>query len=401
MMYEQLVVLSLLAFAYCLISGKVARLPVSSPIVFVAAGFLFGPGGLGWLADDVTRDGLRTLVDLTLAVILFSDASNSNFHVLRRQWRLPARLLLIGLPGAIALGFLTAVWLFDTLTLFEAAILGTMLAATDAALGKAVVTNEDVPGRIREGLNCESGLNDGLSVPFLLLFIALAHGNGGESPFLLVARELGVGAATGAVVAVSGAFLLRQANSRGWVDGVWLQIAMPALAFACFSIADLFEASGYISAFVGGMLFGSLLKEERHELVMPAEGIGEAMAMLTWVVFGVGAIANSFQHLTLDVCLYVLLSLTVVRMMPVFVAMIGTGERFDGRLFMGWFGPRGLASIVFAIMVMNENLPGSDLIATVVTCTVSISLLMHGISANPLARWLAGREASAREKAVA
>ncbi len=399
--YEELAVLALLAFAYCLISGKISRLPVSGPILFVAAGLALGPAGLGWLADDVGRTGMRILVDLTLAVILFSDAANANFSVLRRQWELPARLLLLGLPLAIGLGLLAAAWLFSALTLYEAAILGTMLAATDAALGKAVVTNQTVPARIREGLNCESGLNDGLSVPFLLLFIALAHGEAGESPVSLVAREIGVGVVIGMVIALAGALLLRKATARGWVDDVWLQVAMPALAFACFALADMLDGSGYIAAFVGGMVFGSHLKDDLPELVRPAEGIGEGMAMLTWVLFGVGVIATSIQHMTLEVFAYVLLSLTVIRMLPVFVAMVGSGERWDSRLFMGWFGPRGLASIVFTIMVLNENLPGSELIATVVTCTVGISLVCHGISANPLARWLARRERLAAAGGVA
>ena len=399
-MYVELAVLAILTFGYCLISGKVSRLPISGPIIFVVAGFLLGPGGTGWLADDVSWGDLRFLVDLTLAVILFSDASNSNFSVLKRQWQLPTRMLLIGLPGAIALGFVVAAWLFEALTIIEAAILGTMLAATDAALGKAVVTNEDVPVRIREGLKCESGLNDGLCLPFLLLFITLAHGEDGESPLLLLVKELGIGALTGVLVAAAGAMLLWRADVHNWLDGVWLQVAMPALAFACFAFADMLGGSGYIAAFVGGMVFGSLLKEDLHELVKPAEGIGEVMAMLTWIIFGIGVVAPSLQLMTFDVLVYVLLSLTVVRMLPITLSMVGSGERWDSTLFMSWFGPRGLASIVFAIMVLNEQLPGSELIGTVVTCTVAVSLIVHGMSANPLSRWIAGREQASTAEAA-
>lgn len=391
-MYADLAILALLAFFYSLISGRVEKLPISGPIVFVVAGLLLGPLGIGWLTDDVTDGQFRVLVDLTLSLILFSDAASANFSVLRRQWQLPTRLLVIGLPGAMALGFVTAAWLFDALTTFEAALLGVMLAATDAALGKAVVTNEVVPARLREGLNCESGLNDGLCVPFLLLFIALALGHDGELPVLLVVEELGIGALVGAIVAGTGAWLLRFCEARGWVSPIWLQTAVPGLAFACFAIAQTLHGSGYIAAFVGGMFFGSYLKEQLHSLVMPAEGIGETMAMLTWVIFGAFAIKESIDFVTWEILLYVLLSLTVVRMLPVYLALWGSGERPSGKLFLGWFGPRGLASIVFTIMVAGENLPGGQLITVVVTCSVLLSLIAHGITANPLAAWIARKE---------
>ena len=400
MSYLPLAILALFTFAYGLLSGKIAKLPASGPIVFVLAGVVLGPMGLGWFHGDVGREEFHVLVDLTLALILFTDASNTNFSVLRQKWQLPARMLGIGLPGAILLGSLFAAVFFDALTLYEAAILGTMLAATDAALGKAVVTNEAVPAPLREGLNCESGLNDGLCVPFLLLFLALAAGETGESPIGLVAEELGIGLAVGLVVAGAGAWLLLAALRRGWIDEVWLQLCAPALAFACFSIAQSFHGSGYIAAFSGGMLFGSMAKEHLHKLVMPAEGIGEAMAMLTWLIFGVAVVGQSIQYMSWDMLLYAIVSLTIVRMLPIAVSLIGSGQRFDSMLFLGWFGPRGLASLVFAIMVMNAELPGSQFIAVVVTCTVTLSLVLHGITANPLATWIAERSAGQEARAT-
>ncbi len=390
--YTELAILALFAFLYSLVSARVDRLPISGPVVFVLTGLLLGPLGLGWLANDLENASFRLLIDLTLALILFSDAASANFSVLRRQWQLPARMLIVGLPATMVLGTLTAAWLLNALTFYEAAILGVMLAATDAALGKAVIANRQVPVRLREGLNCESGLNDGLCVPFLLLFVALAGGQAGESPVLLVMKELGVGAAVGALIALAGAWLLRHCSERGWVNEIWLQVCAPALAFACFAVAHILHGSGYIAAFVGGLMFGSHLKHRLHALVMPAEGIGETMAMLTWMIFGVSVIGQSLGDLTWEILLYSLLSLTVLRMLPVFLALSGTRESAASRLFLGWFGPRGLASIVFTMMVLAEGLPGGELISTVVTCTVGLSLVAHGVSANPLAAWMAARD---------
>jgi len=170
---------------------------------------------------------------------------------------------------------------------------------------------------------------------------------------------------------------------------------VPALAITCFALAQSLHGSGYIAAFVGGMLFGILAKEATHKLVMPSEGIGEAMAMLTWMIFGAVVIARIATEINLEIALYAVLSLTVIRMLPIFLSLTGSGESNSSKLFLGWFGPRGLASIVFAIIVVNEQLPGSDFMATVVATTVLLSLVAHGVSANPLARWIAGREGKA------
>ncbi len=395
-MHEKLAILAAFTFCYVVLSGRIDKLPMSAPIVFVLAGLLMGPSVLSWLPADVTQGEYRVLVDLTLALVLFADAASSDTSVLRLKIDLPARMLLLGLPGAIALGFVVAYFVFDGLTLYEAAILATMLAATDAALGKAVVSNKVVPARLRESLNCESGLNDGLAVPILLVFIALAHGAAGGgsdvSALELVAEEIGIGVAVSLLVAGGGAWVLKACEARGWVSDVWVQIAVPALAITCFSLAQSLHGSGYIAAFSGGMLFGIVTKEATHKLVMPAEGISEAMAMLTWMIFGAVVIGRIVAGVTWEIVLYAVLSLTVVRMLPIYLSLAGAGESMSRKLFLGWFGPRGLASIVFAIMVINENLPGSDFIATTVAFTVLLSLVVHGVSANPLAKWIASKE---------
>ena len=395
-MYIELAILALFIAVYSMVAGRIERSVISGPIIFVLAGFLIGPFGFGWLKGDATSSDLRTLADLTLALILFIDAANADMSILKRQFKIPSRMLLLGLPGVIALGFGLAVLMFDGLTLYEAAILATMLAATDAALGKAVITNKAVPARIREGLNVESGLNDGICVPIVLFFIALAvsgeHGSSDASAIALVAQELGIGMAVGLGLALVGATLLRWCWKQGWVTEIWMQVTVVGLAIASFAIAQSLHGSGYIAAFTGGMLFGYLAKDATHKLVLAAEGTGETLALVTWMLFGAMVIGPALKLFTWEVVVYALLSLTVIRVLPIFLSLAGTGESISSRLFLGWFGPRGLASIVFAIIVINAEVPGGEFLALVVICTVFLSLIAHGISANPLAKWIGRKE---------
>lgn len=395
-MYIELAILALFIFIYSMVAGRIERSAVSGPMVFVVAGFLLGPFGLGWLKGSATSEDLRTLADITLALILFIDAANADMSVLKRQFRIPSRMLLLGLPGVIALGFGFAVLMFDGLSIYEAAILATMLAATDAALGKAVITNPVVPARIREGLNVESGLNDGICVPILLFLIALAvggeHGGSETSALLLIAQELGIGMAVGLGLAWVGISLLHWCIKRGWVTEIWMQVTVVGLAIASFAVAQSLHGSGYIAAFTGGMLFGYLAKDATHKLVLAAEGTGETLALVTWMLFGAMVIGPALQLFNWEVVVYALLSLTVIRIVPIFLSLAGTGESVSSRLFLGWFGPRGLASIVFAIIVLNAEVPGGEFIALVVICTVFLSLVAHGISANPLAKWLGRKD---------
>jgi len=396
-MYIELAVLALFIFCYSMVAGRLERAATSGPIVFVVAGLLMGPLGLGWFDGDISRTGLRVLADLTLALILFIDAANADLAILKRQFRIPSRMLIVGLPGVIFLGTITAALLFETLSLSEAAILGTILAATDAALGKAVITNKAVPVQIREGLNIESGLNDGLCVPILFVLIALALGSGTEGgsttlALKLVIQELGIGLLVGLGLSAVGAWLLRWCWNQGWVTEVWKQVTVVGLAIACFSVAQSLHGSGYIAAFTGGLLFGFMAKEATHRLVLAAEGIGETLALMTWMLFGATVIGQSVQYFTWEMIVFALLSLTVIRMLPIFLSLTGTGESTASKLFLGWFGPRGLASIVFAIIVVNKGVPAAKFIAMVVVLTVFFSLVAHGVSANPLSKLLGQKE---------
>ena len=395
-MYENLAVLAIFVFVYSIVCGGLERTLFSGAVIFTAFGVLFGPLGLGVLDLQVDDELLKTLAELTLALVLFTDAANANLRELKHSFRLPQRLLLIGLPLTIVLGFGTGLVLLKGLTLLEIAVLATMLAPTDAALGKAVVTNETVPSNIRESLNVESGLNDGICVPILFLFLALTSQAGVEGSttlfaIKLIAAEIGLGSAVGIVLTLLGVKFYKLCDEREWVTETWRQLSVPALAVVCFAVSQWLGGSGFIACFVGGLCFGFIEKRHKHKLLLAAEGTGDTLALITWVIFGVGVVGRSIGSLSWEVVLYALLSLTVVRMVPVFLSLTGMGLRTDEKLFMGWFGPRGLASIVFAVIVLNKNLPGGSIISMTVVCTVIFSILGHGISANPLVEALGAR----------
>jgi NhaP-type Na+/H+ or K+/H+ antiporter len=395
-MYIEFAVFALFALLYSLVAGRLERTPITGPIVYLSFGLVVGPLGLGWLDLDVDRQELRVLADMTLALVLFIDAANANMSVLKKHAAIPVRMLLFGLPMTIALGVVTGMLLFEQLGFWELAVLATMLTATDAALGKAVITNKAVPERIREGLNVESGLNDGICVPLLFVFIILAEARGAEGQgaslvLSYMVQEIGIGLVVGLSLSALAAWLMKWCWVRGWISEVWMQLPVIMLAILCFTVAQSLHGSGYIAAFAGGILFGILAKQETHKLVLSAEGMAETLAMFTWIIVGAVFINKTYQFMSWQVLAYAVLSLTVVRMLPMFLSLTGTGEKVDSKLFLGWFGPRGFASIVFGIIVLNTTLPGAHQMAIVVVCTVILSAILHGLTANPLASVLAAR----------
>ena len=395
-MYESLMILGIFIFLYSISSKWLESTPINGAVLFTAFGFALGPFGMELLKFEIEAEGISTLAEMTLALVLFTDAANANLGVLRKSFQIPQRLLLIGLPFTIIIGFGVGVSVFGGLTYIEIAILATMLAPTDAALGKAVVTSESVPANIREGLNVESGLNDGICVPILFVFLAFATGsNAGEGASMLtlklVSQQIGIGMTVGGGVTIVGAWLLRRFYDRGWVSETWRQLPVITLGVVCFAMGQWLGGSGFIAAFVGGLLFGGIVKRHKHTLLMAAEGTGDTLALLTWVVFGAAVVGQAVTTFSWEIIIYALLSLTVARMLPVFLVLAGMNLRTDEKLFMGWFGPRGLASIVFAVIVLNAHLPGGDIIVTTVVCTVILSILGHGLSANPLVAALAAR----------
>jgi NhaP-type Na+/H+ and K+/H+ antiporter len=266
-----------------------------------------------------------------------------------------------------------------------------MLAPTDAALGHAVVTNEAVPSEVRESLNVESGLNDGICVPVLLVFLALASGQvaSGETAFLietLPLREIGVGVVVGLMSALLGAYAMNRSTTDNWSSGSWVQIPIVALAIFCFGLSQWLGGSVFIGCFVGGLVFGGLAKAHKYALLGGADGSGRVFSLMTWFTLGAVVVGKAVELISWEVILYSVLSLTAIRMLPVIVCLAGVPAKLDSKLFVAWFGSRGLASIVFAVMVLQEDLQGNAIMTAVVVCAVALSIMAHGLSAVPWAK---------------
>lgn len=387
-MYQNVATLAAIVLIYSVVAGRVARSWLSGPMLFTGAGIILGPLGFDVLRLDMTATDLRAVAEAALAMVLFTDAARADLRVIRRNLGLPERLLLIGLPLTIILGFLAAMALFPALDLLIAALLATLLAPTDAALGAPVVTNEAVHAETREALNLESGLNDGICVPVVIILLELVIGTEIESSTIghvveVIVDEIGIGLLTGVVLAATAVSILRVAACFNWTSAHWLHIPVVALAGLCFASAQALGGSGFIACFIGGLLFG-YLHDRPKELLSGAASTGEVLAMLTWVVFGGPVLGRLLDRMTWQMLIYALLSLTLIRMVPVFLSLLGTGMSAGTKLFIGWFGPRELASIVFAIIVFDADVPGKGTLAATAACTVLLSIVAHGVTANPL-----------------
>jgi NhaP-type Na+/H+ or K+/H+ antiporter len=405
-MYENIALLAIFILIYSSVAGVVERSWISGPIIYTCFGLFIGKDGLDLMSWDTNHETIRNMAEFTLALVLFTDAASANMLTLKKSSTLPARLLLIGLPLTILLGFGLGELIFDGVSLFAIALLATMLAPTDAALGKAVITNQAIPDEVRQALNVESGLNDGLCVPVLFVFLALeldqVSGNAtGLLAVKLVFEEIGIGLAVGLPMTFVASRLLSIAWRRGWLTTTWIQIPVVALALFCYTLAQYLGGSGFIAAFSGGLLFGVLEKNMREKFLRAAEGTGDTLALITWVIFGAAVSGKILSSFSWPVFLYAVLSLTVIRMIPVFLAFTGSGISTEGKLFMGWFGPRGLASIVFAVIVLTQNLPDNDPIVLTVAWTIILSIIGHGITANPWASAYGKRRQQAQQRQTA
>jgi sodium/hydrogen antiporter len=325
---------------------------------------------------------------VTLTLLLFADASRISLRALRSEYAVPARLLGIGLPLTIAAGALAGVTVVPGRSWVEALVLAVMLACTDAALAQTVVTDGRIPSRVRQGLNVESGLNDGLCVPLFFIAIALAEADAGSlsggGAVDLVIEEVGYGLVAGVLAGVLGAIALRIAWDRKLIEPHWMQILAAATALLSAGIATGFGGSIFIAAFTAGFIFGVMRRGEGGEVTYLVDEGGEFFNAVTFIVFGAVILGPALDELTWELVLYGLLSLTVVRMVPVAVAMIGTGARVPTVAFLGWFGPRGLASIVFGVILLDEaQLPHERTLLLAVAVTVGLSVFAHGLTAQP------------------
>ena len=385
-----LAIVALALIAVAAFSKRLSGSPITPAIVFVSIGLLVGPRILGEVDIPSTSSTVRALAEATLALVLFSDASRIDLIALRREISLPARLLGIGLPLTIAFGALAAAVIFGELTFWEAVIVGVILAPTDAALGQAVVTEPRVPGRIRQALNVESGLNDGICVPLLFAAVAAAdiesHISEGRTGMTLLLEEIGYGVLGGVAAALVIGAVVIHAGRRDLIQGSWRQVIPAAGAALAYGTASALGGSGFIAAFVAGIVFRGVIKRDPADMNRLTEEVGGALNGVTFIIFGAILLGPALGDLSWSLVLYAVLSLTVVRMVPVAIALLGSRVRLPTLGFLAWFGPRGLASIVFAVIVIEESqLPHENLIVLAIYLTVGLSVFAHGLTAAPLA----------------
>lgn len=384
------------------LSAPLDRRGITSALFFMVAGLV-----IGVVMPSVLDIRLETLVaeriaEVALVLLLFSDATRLNLRALRQQLGWPSRLLLIGLPLTILAGTGIGLLIFPGMAVASVFLLAAMLAPTDAALGQKVISDQAVPPRVRQTLDVESGLNDGLAVPFFLVALSIANAELETgittAVFANMAEQIGWGVLAGVVAGGLGGGLFHLANGRGWVAREWRQILAIGAALLSYAIAVQLGGSGFIAAFVGGIVFGYLAGPSSSILSALAEQAGDFLAAITWIAFGSLALLLAFPHITWQVVLYALLSLTVVRMVPVAIALAGRGAKLQTVAFIGWFGPRGLASLVFALIAIERGVPEGEVVLTTVVVTVALSILLHGLSSVPLVkryhRWYSAHSAT-------
>jgi sodium/hydrogen antiporter len=386
---SDLAIVTALVFAWGAWSARLERFDVTAPITFVVAGVVLTHGPLAALGYRPSNETVKVLAEFTLVLVLFADASRVGLRDLRSDMGLCLRLLGVGLPLTIGLGTLLALALFAGMNAWLALLVGAALAPTDAALGAGMMINPAVPARIRRLINVESGLNDGIATPFVLVAVAgagTAEHVSGAGPALAVA-ELALGVLVGAAVGGTGGWVVKTARRRGWIAEGFAGAAVLALAGCAYACALALHGNGFIAAFTGGLAFGAIGGQRGERLVPFVEETGALLSLLVWLAFGAVAVVPALQALTWQAVVYAVLSLTVIRMAPVALALTGGGLSRGAVAFIGWFGPRGLASVVFALIALEDLDPSAVKPAvTVITVTVLLSVLAHGATADPLAR---------------
>lgn len=378
-----LVAVAAVVFVWGTVSARLEQADLTAPLVFTALGAALA--GFGLVHPSAAPETLKPLVEITLVWVLFSDAARVRVHDLRGDLGLVLRLLAVGLPLTVLAGWGLAAWLFPALGLWLALLVGAALAPTDAALGVPVVTNPAVPSRIRRVITVESGLNDGIATPIVMVAIAgavAAEGSGGPGAGGALV-ELAIGVAVGVGIGFAGGRLLCSARRQGWAAEDFVGVAVLALALATYATALTVHGNGFVAAFCGGMAFGAAAGRRGPAELVFLEQVGGAVSLLVWLAFGAIAVPILVHRLDWTL-LYAVLSLTVVRMVPVAASLIGS--RLDRRtvLFVGWFGPRGLASLVFALLALEEIGSGADEAVAAIAATVILSVLAHGLTAAPL-----------------
>lgn len=393
-MEEILLLLGGVTFLFALVSSRFENSLVTPPMLFTGIGVAVAWFLTDYFDREVAGESLEFVAELTLVIVLFIDASRIDLPMLIREHKIPVRLLGIGLPLTALLGAVIAKLLFGQFSIWEAAVLAAILAPTDAALGQAVVSSTKVPVRIRQALNVESGLNDGVILPLVMLFAALGsvttEGAQQSNWLHYWILQVTLGPLVGIVVGFGGGYALSQSKQLGWLNRDFTQLSGVALAIVAWAGAIQIGGNGFIAAFVGGMCISCYANRIGEPLRAFGEAEGQLLALATFLLFGMTAVIPAVQGTTAIGILYAVLSLTVIRMLPATLSLFGLGLQKSTLLFLGWFGPRGLASLLFGILVLKQfDLPHAESLISVVIITVLLSMILHGISAIPGVSWYA------------
>ena len=387
-----LLVLGAVAFFYALVSAKMDKSVITPPMIFTGVGVVIALIAKQFVEEEASHEALKVVAEITLVIVLFIDASRINLPLFFREHKIAVRLLAIGLPLTVLLGAIVAMLIFSEFSIWEAALIAAILAPTDAALGQAVVSSSKVPVQIRQSLTVESGLNDGIALPLVMLLAALASVNtgGGEEKNWLVfwLMQVTLGPLVGVVVGFGGGYLLLLAKKMDSINGNFLRLTGVALAIVAWAGALQVGGNGFIAAFVAGMAVSCFAGKVGEAVRDFGEAEGQLLGLATFLLFGMVALIPAIEKADALCYLYAVLSLTVIRMIPVAASLIGLRLHLPTKLFLGWFGPRGLASLLFGLLVIGEfSLPHEDKILTVVVLTVVFSIVAHGITAVPGATW--------------
>ncbi len=385
-----LILAALALVLYALFSAKLESSSITPPMLFTAVGLGLGPAGLGLVKLDITEPYFRLLAEITLVLVLFTDASRINLRLMRRSYPLPLRLLSLGLPICWLTGTLVAWWLLPQLAFWEAAALAAILAPTDAALGQAVMTSPLVPQRVRQAINVESGLNDGLALPLVLITLSLAASGEGVDPGfnwgVWTLKQVTLGPAAGALVGLLGGWLLSLSQRHGWMTHVFQDLASLSLSLLAYAFAHLIGGNGLFAAFVAGLTLGTTARHVCTCLWEFAESEGQLLVLISFMIFGAVMAPLALNCADWRLWFYAGLSLTLIRMVPVAMAAMGMGLQWSSQAFIGWFGPRGLASILFVLLMLSRfQLDHDSILLSAVSLTVLVSIYAHGLSAAPLA----------------
>ena len=380
------VIFILLIFFYSIISRVLGRTIITGPILFTTAGILVPVFLPVSLEIEENLKVLLFVAEMGLVLLLFTDASRIRLKELLSIRQLPVRLLSIGMLLTIFLGAAAALAVFPHLSIWEAGILAAILAPTDAGLGQVIVSSPKVPLRIRNALNVEAGLNDGMSVPFLMFFIAMAQPGSGSGSILtkFLVEQLGYGVIIGIGIGLIGGWLLGWAHKKKWMAESLGQLGLVTLPILSMIFSEPTGASMFIISFVAGMASQVGFKEVGDHSVEFTEGWGQIFNLFVFFFLGL-MIPKGWSKIESDLVIYAILSLTIIRMLPVAISLIGAHLKISTVLFMGWFGPRGLASIVLGLVYIEQEarLPGEPTIRLAVTMTVLLSIFAHGFSALP------------------